>query len=719
MASDTLDDTEEKCNGTKIARLLVDGGTKTLRRLFDSIHSPANLQAALHTHRVVLTNLRKIRVLNSSQCDKLYPSTGAAPDSKTFDITLLFLLLRNICGLTAPAAGWDTLPHAADTSQEANLARIKYFRNQLYGHVTGTGVSKADFEQYWSDISGALVALGADQVSIDLLKSSPIGSTEYFNLLQEWKREEEDLKQIVDERFRKVEEKLTEALKRDPLHKSLRECEFAGHVRFLADHYQEGTRQRLLTGIEEFLTSSSTHSKAMVITAVPGVGKSVLAAVACMNLREKGCLGACHFLQHNNSQRSNPSVVVESIARQLCESVEGFIEKLDDQLVSLQPDIRKKLDEMNLETLISFLLEEPLNKVPRSSAVNNIVVIIDALDECEHSTRDEFAKSLKRKLPSMPCWIKFVLTTRPTKHWAVELLHVTVVNIDATDSESMKDVSSYLSNKLQSLYVKESSELLKNVVEKLTNKSSGIFLFAYFAVESAKKRGLSLNELSHIFPNGLSSVYEEYITRAQKELNIDEERFRNFLEAMVAAFAPLPGPMVLEILGLKQVSWQDKKEARLALEAISLLFPTQNNYISIFHTSLADWLTATKGHDFTVSVNDGHHVLAQRCFENLRVAKINNYKNFPFETRECDKYPLEFGFVHMLAVKDGSYEKRLVECALDLELFTAFYVHIKNSLSLQVFFGIICAFSSTHSEELNQLFLSFTLLETAALHIPV
>ena len=75
--------------------------------------------------------------------------------------------------------------------------------------------------------------------------------------------------------------------------------------------------------------------------------------------------------------------------------------------------------------------------------------------------------------------------------------------------------------------------------------------------------------------------------------------------------------------------------------------------------------------------------------------------------------------MHMLAVKDGSYEKRLVECALDLELFTAFYVHIKNSLSLQVFFGIICAFSSTHSEELNQLFLSFTLLETAALHIPV
>ena len=146
MASaSALDDTHEKCSGTKLARLLIDGGTETLRRTFDSIRPPANLQAVLRTNQPLLNTLRKKRVINTSQWDILYPPGGAAPDSKAFDITLLCVLLRNICGLTAPATGWDALPPAADVSRKANLARIKYYRNKLYGHVTSTGVSETDF----------------------------------------------------------------------------------------------------------------------------------------------------------------------------------------------------------------------------------------------------------------------------------------------------------------------------------------------------------------------------------------------------------------------------------------------------------------------------------------------------------------------------------------------------------------------------------------------
>ena len=137
------------------------------------------------------------RVLNISQWDKLYPPEGAAPDSKTFDITLLFVLLRNICGLTAPATGLDALPPAADVSREANLARIKFYRNHVYGHVTGTGVSSVDFEQCWNDISGALNALGGDQVEMDLLKSSAIGETNYVALLTKWKLEEDKMKETL------------------------------------------------------------------------------------------------------------------------------------------------------------------------------------------------------------------------------------------------------------------------------------------------------------------------------------------------------------------------------------------------------------------------------------------------------------------------------------------------------------------------------------------
>ena len=86
----------EKTNGAKLSRLLIDGGTTVLRKIFDGHHPPANLITDLNANYSVLNNLLRRRVLNGHQWDKLFPPSGAAPESKTFDITLLFLLLTNI-----------------------------------------------------------------------------------------------------------------------------------------------------------------------------------------------------------------------------------------------------------------------------------------------------------------------------------------------------------------------------------------------------------------------------------------------------------------------------------------------------------------------------------------------------------------------------------------------------------------------------------------------
>ena len=92
----------EKTNGAKLSRLLIDGGTTVLRKIFDGHHPPANLITDLNANYSILNTLLRRRVLNGHQWDKLFPPGGVAPDSKTFDITLLFLLLTNICGLTPP-----------------------------------------------------------------------------------------------------------------------------------------------------------------------------------------------------------------------------------------------------------------------------------------------------------------------------------------------------------------------------------------------------------------------------------------------------------------------------------------------------------------------------------------------------------------------------------------------------------------------------------------
>ena len=184
----------EKTNGAKLSRLLIDGGTTVLRKIFDGHHPPANLIIDLNANYSILNNLLSRRVLNGHQWDKLFPPGGVAADSKTFDITLLFLLLTNICGLTPPPSGWHTEPLPSDTSHEANLARVKIYRNVLYGHVTTTGVDTPTFSALWTEISGVLVSLGLDQAEVDRLKAEKGGEQDYIDVLIEWADSEEDIK---------------------------------------------------------------------------------------------------------------------------------------------------------------------------------------------------------------------------------------------------------------------------------------------------------------------------------------------------------------------------------------------------------------------------------------------------------------------------------------------------------------------------------------------
>ena len=196
--------TKETTNYARLCRLLIDGGTKALRYTFDKFHSPANLfnvlKAGSSAHST-LRSIRRRRIINATQWGKLYPSPPSSVTSEDFDITLLMVLLRNICGLTAPATGWDSLPSALDTSFEANIARVKYYRNSVYGHASQASVDDPTFNSLWQDISAALVVLGVDAAAITKLKTEtmdPDTEKHYRELLKEWKKDEDNIKDQLD-----------------------------------------------------------------------------------------------------------------------------------------------------------------------------------------------------------------------------------------------------------------------------------------------------------------------------------------------------------------------------------------------------------------------------------------------------------------------------------------------------------------------------------------
>ena len=402
MADLSLASSVEKTNGAKLSRLLIDGGTTALRNEFDKHHPPANLAANLNASYSILNDLLRRRVLNNHQWNKLFPAGGTPPDSSTFNIILLFLLLINICGLSPPPTGWHRKPTLSDTSLEANLARIKFFRNHLYGHVATTGVDTPTFNALLMEISAAFVALGLRLAEIDRLKAERCGEEGYVGALLDRAKSEEDIKthlkdmlqiqnttlKAVDENKSKivdVHQAVTE-IRQSELHtdqedeilKKLAKVDTQRDVTDYAARYLQGTRESFFAKVETCLDEASFPNRVMVISGNAGMGKSVLAAEMCRTMQETGRLSGCHFCHHDKRRYRNPRMILQSLACHLSCNLPEFKKAL---LEPLRRNLGADINDLEVGDLFELIFEEPLSRVAEPDFIS--LVVLDALDESE------------------------------------------------------------------------------------------------------------------------------------------------------------------------------------------------------------------------------------------------------------------------------------------------------------------------------------------------
>ena len=191
--------TKETSNYARLRRLLVDVGSQVLRSTFDQIHPPVTLHKVMGStsvHYATLKSLRKKKVLSPKQWGKLYPSRSTV-SSATFDITLLLVLLRNICGLNPPSTGWDCLPPATNISIADDIARVKYYRNSLIGYASQASMDDSSFSAYWQEVREALVRLGGAHFrsEIDNLEQDCMNP----KLKKQLKKDDDSIKDKVEE----------------------------------------------------------------------------------------------------------------------------------------------------------------------------------------------------------------------------------------------------------------------------------------------------------------------------------------------------------------------------------------------------------------------------------------------------------------------------------------------------------------------------------------
>ena len=205
--------TDENTNFARLCRLLVDVGCTVLCDTLDSKHPHTNLHGVLSSPSVLSTlhSLRNRHFLSSLQWKKLFPAVASNVSSANFDVSLLMILLRNICGLSPPVStgNWDKLPPDSDNSTDANIVRIKCYRNEVYAYASEASVDDPTFDDLWQKISSAILELGPGtnktmyETAIKQLKTErmdPAVKAYYQKLLNDWMNEGDDsLKEMFEE----------------------------------------------------------------------------------------------------------------------------------------------------------------------------------------------------------------------------------------------------------------------------------------------------------------------------------------------------------------------------------------------------------------------------------------------------------------------------------------------------------------------------------------
>ena len=703
-------DLQEKVNFTRLSRLLVDKGTEALRNTFDGIHPPASLPAVLNANKTSLLRL-KPRVINNSQWNLLYPPSGDPPESKTFDVTLLTVLFRNICRF--PKTGWSVAPVDTDRSTQANIVRIKSYRNEVYAHVTSTQVDNATFESLWQKISQALVELNIPQNDVDDLKVCPLALEEeiLIRVLKDWKLREEEYIAQEEELLKKLEGigcslnrltesnedqiKLLSALQEkdkrehaespqkrlsqvpgdsspenkrcklddeDHLRK-LAKFNFKTKIKRKVEFFMPQTRQWLLKEVNDWFLKKENKSRILVLKAGPGFGKSVFAAKLCEDFKKNGKLAACHFCDFSDSNLRNPMMMLQSLASQMCENIDGFKEKLLDQLkrpheVSSLKDafgvyLQNPLDE--LENPLDEL-ENPLDELEVDER-ERLLIVIDGLDESAADDKNDIVNLIGNYFLDLPDCVKVLVTSRPEISLA-KLSDIDEINIGNDNANNHSDLSKYLRSSLPGICRRKKKKKEKEkVLKQLVATCEGSFLYAFHVQRELKKHDnlnkMKFQKIVNIVPKSLDSVYQTYFQRLEDELKALRENVNimKLLEVLVAVKGPLPLNFVSRTLGLAPDCRETKTIIQKVNVAISCLLYVSDDLVTVFHKSVIDWLLAKgyQDHQYAVKISNGDKLLSQiyeKVFEEIKEVVCSGHE---LDFNNNVKYALEYGFLHLLA----------------------------------------------------------------------
>ncbi|GKZ50598.1 hypothetical protein AbraIFM66951_003860, partial [Aspergillus brasiliensis] len=170
----------------------------------------------------------------------------------------------------------------------------------------------------------------------------------------------------------------------------------------------ENTRVELLDDITGWVDDFQGET-IFWLSGVAGTGKSTISRTVARKLQERELLGASFFFKRGDGDRGKASRFITTIAKQFMVALPQLRQGIATALES-NPMITSK----SLKEQFDHLLLEPLLNVEMSNGQRlPVVIVVDALDECEERSIETIIQLLPRVQESKVIQLKVFITSRP------------------------------------------------------------------------------------------------------------------------------------------------------------------------------------------------------------------------------------------------------------------------------------------------------------------
>ncbi|KAI9334016.1 ankyrin repeat-containing domain protein [Obelidium mucronatum] len=416
----------------------------------------------------------------------------------------------------------------------------------------------------------------------------------------------------------------------------LQPVDFSDDLEVYASQFVEGTRQWTLRHIWIWALEADQSTKVMWLYGGAGTGKSLLSyAVVTMYPPKEFIVGARFFCRHNDARKSDPAAIVKSI-------VWDLVQALGDTFPAFRKHVEKQMDEdlYQIKYYSKSILADPfkafqvlivdgLKNCDTTSFKKTVLIVIDALDECNFETRVSFLKVLTNLSSLLPTCFKVFVTARPEKDIYDCLTKLRVFELEPSRKENLEDIHLVVEARLRKMWSIKGilPDEVAGCIADLVNKSEGLFIYVRVICEFLEQSKITIQEAREQiagYASGPDEVYALIVKRVKDAVGI--EKFKivvDLLGCIIFANEPLDIPVLSFMLSL------ELEETQFFLDQLRSILKISGGRVAAIHKSFKDFFsTPERSKQFFIHFETANTLLANGCLVAVS-SMLETLANFP------------------------------------------------------------------------------------------